>query len=402
MLGAIIGDIVGSVYEFHNTKNYNFHLLTNRSTFTDDSVMTLAVAKWLTEDESHSHEYLVNCMQELGQRHPHRGYGGSFKRWLYQSNPQPYNSWGNGSGMRVSPVGFYAHSLDEALELAEISAEVTHNHPEGIKGAQAIAAAIFLARQKKTKQEIKAFIEETFEYDLNQTIEQIRPSYEYDVSCMGSVPPAIIAYLDSHDFEDAIRLAVSIGGDSDTIGAMTGAIAQAAYEMPKALAGYCYGVLTPDLRAILNAFEDKVGMPTKDPFNLARFVSAQDTDYDIALQEMKSGKKCSHWIWYVFPRLRGLGHSSYSWVYGLADVEEANAYLVHPVLGHRLKEITSVLLTHTDEKAATLMGSTIDAMKLRSSMTLFNAVAPNDIFQQVLDAFFDGKGDAGTLRRISK
>jgi ADP-ribosylglycohydrolase len=293
MLGAIIGDIVGSVYEFHNTKNCNFHLLTNRSTFTDDTVMTLAVAKWLTEDESHSHEYLIKCMKELGLRHPNRGYGGGFKRWLINPNPQPYNSWGNGSGMRVSPVGFYAHSLNEALELAKISAEVTHNHLEGIKGAQAIAAAVFLARQKKTKQEIKAFIEETFEYDLNRTIEQMRPYYEYDVSCMGSVPPAIIAYLDSHDFEDAIRQAVSIGGDSDTIGAMTGAIAQATYEMPKALAGYCYGTLTPDLRDILDAFESKVGMPTEDPFNLARFVSEQETAYDLALQEMKSGQKCS-------------------------------------------------------------------------------------------------------------
>lgn len=402
MLGAIIGDIVGSVYEFHNTKDYNFHLLTTESTFTDDTVMTLAVAKWLTEDESHSHEYLIKCMKELGLRHPKRGYGGSFKRWLNNPNPQPYNSWGNGSGMRVSPVGFYAHSMNEALELAKISAEVTHNHPEGIKGAQTIAAAVYMARQKKSKQEIKTFIEETFGYNLNQTIEQIRRYYEYDVSCMGSVPPAIIAFLDSQDFEDAIRLAVSIGGDSDTIGAMTGAIAQAAYEMPKTLAGYCYGVLSPDLRTVLDAFESKVGTPTEDPFNLARFVSAQEKDYDLALQEMKSGRKCSHWIWYIFPQLRGLGYSSYSWSYGLADSEEAKAYLAHPVLGGRLREITSVLLTHTDEDAITLMGSIIDAAKLRSSMTLFNVAAPNDIFQQVLDAFFEGKGDAITINKLKK
>lgn len=397
MLGAIIGDIIGSVYEFHNTKDYNFHLLTTRSKFTDDTVMTLAVAKWLTEDDSHSHEYLVKCMKELGLRHPNRGYGGSFKRWLINPNPQPYNSWGNGSGMRVSPVGFYAKTLDESLELAKISAEVTHDHLEGIKGAQAIAAAVFLARQKKSKSEIKTYIKDEFEYDLHYSIAEMRPFYEYDVSCMGSVPPAIIAFLDSHDFEDAIRLAVSVGGDSDTIGAMTGAIAQAAYEMPKHLAGYCYGLLTPDLRAILNVFENKIGITTEDPFDLDRFVAAQSHDYDSALQEMKTGQKTSHWIWYVFPQLRGLGHSSYSWIYGLADEEEAKAYLAHPILGSRLREITNILLTHTDKDAETLMGSPIDAVKLRSSMTLFNAVSPNDIFQKVLDAFFNGKGDARTL-----
>lgn len=397
MFGAIIGDIVGSVYEFHNTKDYNFHLLTTKSRFTDDTVMTLAVAKWLTEDDSHSHAYLVKCMKELGLRHPNRGYGDSFKRWLINPNPQPYNSWGNGSGMRVSPVGFYAKTLDEALELAKISAEVTHDHLEGIKGAQAIAAAVLLARQKKSKSEIKTYIKDEFEYDLHYTIAEMRPFYEYDVSCMGSVPPAIIAFLDSHDFEDAIRLAVSVGGDSDTIGAMTGAIAQAAYEMPKHLAGYCYGLLTPDLRAILNAFENKIGITTEDPFDLDRFVAAQSHDYDSALQEMKSGQKTSHWIWYVFPQLRGLGHSSYSWIYGLADEEEARAYLAHPVLGQRLREITDVLLAHTDKDAETLMGSLIDAVKLCSSMTLFNAVSPNDVFQKVLDAFFDGKGDARTL-----
>jgi ADP-ribosylglycohydrolase/uncharacterized protein (DUF1810 family) len=402
MLGAIIGDIVGSVYEFHNTKDYNFHLLTSESTFTDDTVMTLAVAKWLTEDNSLSHEYLVECMKKLWIKHPCRGYGGGFKRWLIDPNPQPYNSWGNGSGMRVSSVGFYAKTLDEALELAKISAEVTHNHPEGIKGAQAIAAAVFLARQKKSKAEIKAYIENEFKYDLNHTIAEMRPAYDFDVSCMGSVPPAIIAFLDSHDFEDAIRLAVSLGGDSDTIAAMAGAIAQAAYEMPKSLAGYCYGLLTPDLRAILNAFEHKIGINVDDPFDLERFVSAQSNDYEVALQEMKAGQKTSHWIWYIFPQLRGLGHSSYSWIYGLADKEEAKAYLDHPILSRRLREITTVLLTHTDEDAFTLMGSMIDAVKLRSSMTLFNAVAPKDFFQKVLDAFFDGKVDSTTIKMMEQ
>ena len=402
MLGAIIGDVVGSVYEFNNTKDYYFHLLTPRSRFTDDTVMTLAVAKWLTKDEKHSHEYLVQCMRELGLRYPWAGYGGSFKRWLIEREPKPYNSWGNGSGMRVSPVGFYAKSLDEALDLAKISAEVTHNHPEGIKGAQAIAAAVFLTRLGKSKEELREYLKTTFGYDLHRTIDGIRPEYTYDVSCMGSTPEAIIAYLDSHDFESAIRNAVSIGGDSDTIGAMAGAIAQAAYEMPKALAGYCYGLLTPTLRHILDNFERTIDNTTEDPFNLQRFLDMQQSDYATALQEMKDGEKRSHWIWYIFPQLRGLGHSSNSWIYGLADVEEAKAYLSHPVLRARLREVTQAVLAHHGKDIVAVMGSSIDAHKLRSSMTLFDAVSPNDVFRDVLNAFYDGKEDKRSLGSIRK
>lgn len=324
MLGAIIGDIVGSVYEFDNTKDYNFHLLTPRSRFTDDTVMTLAVAKWLTEDKTHSHEYLVQCMRELGLKYPLAGYGGNFLRWLAQSNPQPYNSWGNGSGMRVSPVAFYAHSLEETLELAKTSAEVTHNHPEGIKGAQAIAAVAFLARQGNTKEELREYLETTFGYDLHRTIEDIRSGYTYDMSCMGSVPEAVIAFLDGQDFESTIRNAISIGGDSDTIAAMAGGIAQAAYGVPKALSGYCFGCLAPELRHILDAFEDKVSITTKDPFNLDRFLVMQSMGYHLALKEMERGRKNGHWMWYIFPQLRGLGHSSNSWIYGLADKEETH------------------------------------------------------------------------------
>ncbi len=400
MLGAIIGDIVGSVYEFNNTKDYNFHLLTPDSRFTDDTVMTLAVAKWLTEDGEHTHEYLVKCMQELGRKYPWAGYGGKFKRWLIEREAKPYNSWGNGSGMRVSPVGLYAHSLDESLELAKISAEVTHNHPEGIKGAQAIAASIFLARHGKSKEEIRTYIEDTFGYDLHRSIDDIRPDYTYDVSCMGSVPEAITAFIDSHDFESSIRNAVSIGGDSDTIAAMAGGIAQVAYGLPKALSGYCYGLLTPELRRILDDFEKKMNINTGDPFNLERFVKMQEYDYAAALNEMRRGHKESHWIWYIFPQLRGFGHSSNSWIYGIADLEEAKAYLEHPVLGQRLREITAAILPHHGEYVYQIMGSHIDGMKLFSSMTLFDAVSQNDVFAQVLTTFFNGKRDNRTLNKI--
>ena len=258
MLGALAGDIIGSVYEFANTKSTDFELFTPQSRFTDDSVMTLAVAKWLTEDKTHTLQYLINCMQELGHLYPDAGYGGRFLGWLYEDNPQPYNSWGNGAGMRVSPVGLYAKTLDEALALAAITASVSHNHPEGVKGAQAIAASVFLAKEGKSKAEIKAYVEETFGYDLNRTIEEIRPDYYFDVSCQGSAPEAIIAFLEGNSFEEVIRLAISLGGDSDTIGAMAGAIAACVYPIPEDIAKRCDDILTKDLREIKDKFLDMV------------------------------------------------------------------------------------------------------------------------------------------------
>ena len=254
MLGALVGDIIGSTYEWYNTKRTDFELFENGCCFTDDSVMTLAVAKWLLEDESHNAPQLVKCMQELGREHPNAGYGGRFIEWLYEEEPQPYNSWGNGAGMRVSPVGLYAKTLDEALELAEITASVSHNHPEGIKGAQAIAASVFLCKQGKSKQEIKEYVEQTFGYNLHRSIAEIRPRYKFDVSCQGSVPEAIIAFIEGNSFEEVIRLAISLGGDSDTIGCMAGAIAACRYPIPEDIAERCDSLLTDDLRDIKDRF----------------------------------------------------------------------------------------------------------------------------------------------------
>lgn len=258
MLGALVGDIVGSVYEFQNTKSTDFELFTPNSTFTDDSVMTLAVAKWLMEDKVHSTAHLIRCMQELGDRYPNAGYGGNFGWWLRQSNPAPYNSWGNGSGMRVSPVGLYAKTLDEALALSALTASVSHNHAEGVKGAQAIATSVFLCKEGKTKQEIKEYVEQNFGYNLNRTIAEIRPKYNFDVSCQGSVPEAIIAFLEGNDFEEVIRLAISLGGDSDTIGCMAGAIAACMYPIPDKIADKCDSILTDDLREIKDQFLEMI------------------------------------------------------------------------------------------------------------------------------------------------
>lgn len=225
LLGAIAGDVIGSVYEFSPVKEWNFPLFTEDSKFTDDTVMTVANADWLLTGGS-----LVDIMRDYGKRYPWAGYGGRFFRWLLcDDNPQPYNSWGNGSAMRVSPVGWAFDTLEETLDAAKRSAEVTHNHPEGIKGAQATAACIFLARIGESKQEIKKYVEETFAYDLSRTCNEIRPTYSYDISCQGTVPESIIAFLESTDYENAIRLTISLRGDADTMGAITGGIAEAYY-----------------------------------------------------------------------------------------------------------------------------------------------------------------------------
>ena len=250
MLGAITGDTVGSVYEFCNTKDYDFTLFTDESGFTDDSVMTMAVAHWLLKDRDHTYQGLEDSMVHFGQNcpSPMGGYGTGFYYWLFRprylrpfdeaygkapyessSGRHPYGSWGNGAAMRASAVGWFFDSLEETERVAAISAAITHNHPEGIKGAQATAAAIFLARTGKTKEEIRDYIEKTYGYDLHKTWEYWHPIYEWEDSCQGTVPPAIICFLDSRDFEDAIRKAVSLGGDSDTLACITGGIAEAFY-----------------------------------------------------------------------------------------------------------------------------------------------------------------------------
>lgn len=227
LLGAIAGDVIGSYYEHFRTKDFHFKLFRTHSKCTDDSKMTVAVAHWLL-DEDRSNENLVRMLKDYGRRYP-GGYGRAFLTWVLSNDSQPYNSYGNGSAMRVSPVGWAFDSLEETLEVAKQSAEVTHNHPEGIKGAQSVAACIFMARKRKDKQEIKEYIEANFGYDLNHTCDEIRPDYRFEVSCQKSVPESIIAFLESRDFESAVRLAVSFGGDADTQGAIAGSIAEAYY-----------------------------------------------------------------------------------------------------------------------------------------------------------------------------
>lgn len=227
LFGAIIGDIVGSRFERQPHKSTDFELIVpNRACrFTDDTVLTIAVADALIHQKPYE-----DTIRQWAKKYPRAGYGYSFKKWVKDENMGPYNSWGNGSAMRVSACGYYLPTLERVLEEAKKSAECTHDHPEGIKGAQATAASIFLARQGKSKEEIKLYITKNFGYDLDRNIESIRPDYKFDVSCQGSVPESIIAFLDGKNYEDTIRLAVSLGGDSDTQAAIAGSIAHAFYK----------------------------------------------------------------------------------------------------------------------------------------------------------------------------
>ena len=224
MIGAIAGDIIGSVYEFHNITITDFPLFDQRSTFTDDTVLTVAIADAILTGSSYEEK-----LKEYYGLYPDRGYGPGFRKWAFSPGPHPKYSMGNGSAMRVSPVGFAFNTLDEVLEEAKRSAEPSHSHPEGIKGAQAVAAAVFLARTGATKEDIKAYVQNTFGYALDEPLDSIRTWYRFDGTCPGSVPQAIRAFLESNDFEDAIRKAISIGGDSDTIACIAGGIAQAYY-----------------------------------------------------------------------------------------------------------------------------------------------------------------------------
>ena len=278
ILGAIVGDIVGSTRKWKNVKTDGFELLPAGSRFTDDTVMTLAVAEWLMIDPTHSKSRLVDCMQRLGRKYPDAGYGGMFRKWIATENPKPYNSFGNGSAMRVSPVGLYANSMEEALELARITASVSHNHPEGIKGAQAIAACIYLKRTETydATGKIKRFAERNFGYDLDVKLRAIRKNYTFDATCQGSVPIAIMAYLqEPYSAEKAIRLAISMGGDSDTIGAMAASIATAerphiirSGSLSSDIEDKCRELLPPDLLDINDRFMAFISRPLNQSYEV--------------------------------------------------------------------------------------------------------------------------------------
>ena len=265
MYGAILGDIVGSPYEGHyKMKTKEFPLFVDRSRFTDDSMMTIAVAEALMDagkdaDLDVIRKHVVHAMQTWGLRYPRAGYGGRFRRWLCEDHPQPYGSFGNGSAMRVSPAGWMYDTLERTRQVAAATADVTHNHPEGIKGAEAVASVIFLARNHHSKEEIKAYVTQEFGYDLNRTTAQIRPIYEFDVTCQGTVPEAIISFMEGTSFEDVLRTAVSLGGDCDTLTSIACAMAEAFYGMPENLREEVRNRIRPDMLAVVDRFDQLLG-----------------------------------------------------------------------------------------------------------------------------------------------
>jgi ADP-ribosylglycohydrolase len=250
MIGAIAGDIIGSIYERRGIKNKDFPLFSQGCRFTDDSVLSIALAEAIITGASYE-----QLLREYYHRYPHVGYGGMFLRWTQDPNSKPYNSFGNGSAMRISAVGFAFETMEAVLNKARLYTEITHNHPEGIKGAQAVAAAIFMGRTGGSKDDIRHFIENTCRYDLSRTLDEIRPGYGFDVTCQGSVPEAIIAFLESTSYEDAIRNAISLGGDSDTQACITGGIAQAFYgSVPEHIVDEAFAILDDHLRSVTIEF----------------------------------------------------------------------------------------------------------------------------------------------------
>lgn len=263
MIGAILGDMIGAPYEFdRGNKTKDFPLFSRESQFTDDSVMTVAVAEALISSYGKSDDEirtaLVDSMQKWGKRYPNAGYGGMFRRWLIKKDPKPYGSFGNGSAMRVSSAGWLYDDIDTTRKIAAITADVTHNHPEGIKGAEATASAIFLARNGRSKDEIKAYIIREFGYDLSRTCDEIRPTYYHVESCQETVPEAITAFLEGNDFEDVIRTAVSLGGDCDTLTCIAGGIAEAFYGVSDEISVEGYNRLNADMREVLGKFYAKI------------------------------------------------------------------------------------------------------------------------------------------------
>ena len=279
ILGAITGDIIGSVYEFHNVKRKDFGLFTPKTTFTDDSILTVATMEALLSGETASADY-TRLYQSYGRQYPNRGWGNRFHYWIHSNDPQPYDSWGNGSAMRASPIGWAFDTIGEVLAEAEKSASVSHNHSEGIKGAQAAALAVFLARNGVGKRDIKWNIRDRFGYDLERSCDEIRADYSFDESCQGTVPEAVIAFLESESYEDAIRLAVSLGGDSDTLACITGGIAEAYYGgVPLEIAAQALSLLPDKLIGVIAQFSAKYRRKMKSQIEKGEQYVAKGIDY---------------------------------------------------------------------------------------------------------------------------
>ena len=373
MIGAILGDMIGSPYEFDRSpKTKEFPLFNKHSEYTDDSVMTIAVADALLTTLGKADEEiktaLVDSMQKWGKKYPDAGYGGMFYRWLHSKHPEPYGSYGNGSAMRVSAAGWLFVTLEETRHVARLTAEVTHNHPEGIKGAEATASAIFMARTGSSKDEIRAYIIQEFGYDLSRTCDEIRPKYHHVESCQQTVPEAITAFLEGNDFEDVIRTAVSLGGDSDTLTCIAGGIAEAFYEVPEEIMLECKKRLSDDMLDVIARFMDCRKSSFHDPFLAGNELIEEAIDKFHA-------DSCKENLVGVLDAIRQRMHADGHFMFPVASSEDGKGFALRTVLTKDGKEWVAAFTSpaeHEKGEASEIVSHFIDAM-LKEALDSDNA-----------------------------
>lgn len=382
MLGAIIGDIVGSRFEWNNIKTKDFEFMNYHCNITDDSVMSLAIAKAILECDDQYRRieiYAVKIMQELGRKYPDAGYGSNFYAWLHEDNPKPYNSYGNGAAMRVSACGFAAKSLEEAKELAVKVTEVSHNHPESLKAAEAVASAVYMAMHGSNMLEIQDYITKNY-YKIDFTLDSIRDSYKFDVSCQGSVPQAFAAFFESTSFEDAIRNAISIGGDSDTIGAITGSLAEAYYGIPVDIRKLGLTYLKEDLLKILVDFENVFSPKAEVQTKVSNYPVQRNMDMVIEgenrEQIMIESFKTAEMDVKVAPENPEVtSQKLFSHLYGAASIlhgyvakENYRSYLIPLLFFKRISDVydeeTEECIRQYGEEGAAFMGGTAHTFKI--------------------------------------
>ena len=402
MFGAIIGDIVGSRFEFDNIKTTEFELFGIGNEFTDDTVCTISFMDWLLNSKERTDQSACEYLHRWTNKYPSAGYGGRFKHWVFSNDPKPYGSFGNGAAMRISSVAWAAKDLEELESLSNMVTGITHNHPEGLKGALVVATCIFMAIHNATKEEIKEYAISMYPEIASLDYYELVRTFEFNETCQKTVPQAIYCFLISSSYEDCIRKTISIGGDCDTTSAMSGAIAEAYWGIPNYIIERAKDYLPYEMIHVIDQFYTKYIYQDKHPIKLERFRVAQEKDFDIALNELKNGQKQSHWMWYIFPQIKGLGKSNINEYYSLGGIKDAVAFYNDEILGHRLIKLCEILLgLPNDYYIEDIMGSP-DDMKLKSSMTLFYLSTNDQIFKDVLNKYFGGELDSRTLKILNK